>query len=112
MPDQPPPRRWRLKVLAIAVGGLLAAILAFVYLGDDARSQISGKLHLGQTSEEVRQVLRENDVDSVVWLSKGTGNSYFFADGEYWFIEFANERIVKIEHSPDNGPFFERTRRT
>jgi hypothetical protein len=50
--------------------------------------------------------------DRIVLSYKGGSACTFFADEEYWTLALVNDRVVKIEHSPDNGPFWERTRRT
>jgi len=95
----------------VVVACLLGASLIFIYPGDPAAGVAARQIHLGQTVGEVRQILR--DVHSSDGVFKGKkGDISFWADGELWNIIIDDEHVVRIQHSPDTGPFLERTRRT
>jgi hypothetical protein len=95
----------------VVVSCLLVAILVFLYPGDPSAGIAARQIHLGETVGEVRQILR--DVHSSDGVFKGKkGYISFWADGELWVVTVDNEHVVRIQHSPDTGPFLERTRRT
>jgi hypothetical protein len=111
MTDQLQPKRWRLKVWAAGVGTIVALAVAFVYLSaPPSAGGAMGRLRPGQTYAEAREILQ--DADWFAPVPKDDGRSIFFADGELGLITIDSGRVVKVERQPDNGPFWERTRRT
>lgn len=104
--------KWLIRAaVLLVVSCLVVAILIFIYPGDPAAGIAARQVQLGQTVFEVRQILQDVHASDGVFKAKN-GVISFFADGENWNVVIENAHVVKIQHSPDNGPFLERTRRT
>jgi hypothetical protein len=68
------------------------------------------QLRVGQPFAEIGELRHATDYYQNVRGDKG--DLSFWADGEQWFVIIADGKISRIEHSPDNGPFWERSRRS
>jgi hypothetical protein len=101
-------RRRKLVVAAIVVaaGMLFLVLVWFTAGGDSAAQRAVQQLRLGQSHDEVLQILQ--GVDYADAVSKGSGLVVFNVDGDDVWLAMSSDHVVKIQRFAETGPAWER----
>jgi hypothetical protein len=107
-----PNRRLRWGVLAavlVIASGLLVALFSSIRRSDSVVEQTTHQLRPGMSNAEVQQTL--NGVHHANVVTKGHGEYFFYGNCEWVIVKMDGDRVVKVEHLPDDANSLEGMRR-
>jgi hypothetical protein len=105
------PRRWIPATLVLVIL-VLFLLVSFLLRGDERVRQATARLESGMTLAEMRAALA--GVDFVQMPAKGGEDQFWFYGIDELVMVSVNREdgtVTKVEHEPDDGPWWERYRR-